>query len=804
MADDIIIKFRADNKQIVQALKELSNLQKKVTKQAQHQTKVYRQLNAQLKKTSTVGKQVAGGMLDITNSGRLLNNTFATMRSKLLLVSFAFGIVTAAISRNIEASDEQEKSVNRLILTFGAQGRALDEYSNQLQETTGFADENINTMMSLFGAFGANVEQTKLLSSATMDLATAHKLDLTEAAMLVSKSFASSTNALSRYSYTLDSTAEPSEKIAALTEQITSKFGGISKAMMQTSGGPLKRAKNSFGDLRESLGKALALGFNPIIDAVDRFNKAMHGGPIRLFTELVLGLTIAFSLYHLVTKSIKGITAIATAIQSAYAASLAATAVAGQAATFSLRAFMATLTTMTGGLAALIFVVGASIAALLEWSGLMKETSSETTKADNALAKYKDNIKKFSTGNGREELDKFYAKLREGNELLQLQVKMLDADFKELFQNITLPTLPDAGLLNDLAIELMALSFTVIPDAEKALKEMIDTYGEHSAEAKKSASALQTLNDRAEELGTNGLNVVEKNQELIETYGSLSAASALYASEIETMNQQFKDNTGMSDEFFDQFIEGSGIMEAIQTGLITSNAELLAVLQENVTLKGALMEADDAEAQSIIKAIVLRESYVGTLKKENAQAKKNKQFKDLDWKVQLTQLGQLTAAVGAVFSADKDSKLKGAKIARAASIIDTAAAVAKASPNWVKMATIAAKGAAQVVKINQQIENIKGEAKDEMALGGLVGGRPHSQGGTIIEAERGEYVMRKDAVDSIGVDSLTALNEGRASDIGGNITINVSGNVLTQDYVEGELAESIKEAIRRGGEFGLN
>ena len=39
---------------------------------------------------------------------------------------------------------------------------------------------------------------------------------------------------------------------------------------------------------------------------------------------------------------------------------------------------------------------------------------------------------------------------------------------------------------------------------------------------------------------------------------------------------------------------------------------------------------------------------------------------------------------------------------------------------------------------------------------------------------------------------------------GANITVNVSGNVMTQDYVEGELAEQIKEAIRRGEDFGIS
>ena len=39
---------------------------------------------------------------------------------------------------------------------------------------------------------------------------------------------------------------------------------------------------------------------------------------------------------------------------------------------------------------------------------------------------------------------------------------------------------------------------------------------------------------------------------------------------------------------------------------------------------------------------------------------------------------------------------------------------------------------------------------------------------------------------------------------GASVTVNVSGNVMSSDYVEGELAEQIKEAIRRGTDFGIS
>ena len=56
--------------------------------------------------------------------------------------------------------------------------------------------------------------------------------------------------------------------------------------------------------------------------------------------------------------------------------------------------------------------------------------------------------------------------------------------------------------------------------------------------------------------------------------------------------------------------------------------------------------------------------------------------------------------------------------------------------------------------------------------------------------------MNRNAVDSIGVGALNAMNQGS-----GGVTVNVSGNVLTQDFVEGELAESIQEAVRKGVSF---
>ena len=92
---------------------------------------------------------------------------------------------------------------------------------------------------------------------------------------------------------------------------------------------------------------------------------------------------------------------------------------------------------------------------------------------------------------------------------------------------------------------------------------------------------------------------------------------------------------------------------------------------------------------------------------------------------------------------------------------------------------------------------IKDDGKvQRFATGGTVRGGDNVP----ILAQGGEFIMSRNAVDSVGIENLNRMNEGGG---GGAVTVNVSGNVLSQDFVEGELAENIKEAIRRGTEFGI-
>tara|TARA_A100001201_G_scaffold143665_2_gene146585 strand:- start:1183 stop:3474 length:2292 start_codon:yes stop_codon:yes gene_type:complete len=77
--------------------------------------------------------------------------------------------------------------------------------------------------------------------------------------------------------------------------------------------------------------------------------------------------------------------------------------------------------------------------------------------------------------------------------------------------------------------------------------------------------------------------------------------------------------------------------------------------------------------------------------------------------------------------------------------------------------------------------------------GGLIGGKRHSQGGTLIEAEQGEFVMSRSAVQAFGVEAMNQINQGQV----GSISVNIQGNVIgNQEFVRDTLIPEIETTIR--------
>jgi len=61
----------------------------------------------------------------------------------------------------------------------------------------------------------------------------------------------------------------------------------------------------------------------------------------------------------------------------------------------------------------------------------------------------------------------------------------------------------------------------------------------------------------------------------------------------------------------------------------------------------------------------------------------------------------------------------------------------------------------------------------------------------IIEAEGGEFIMKREAVKNIGIQNLEAMNQTGS---GSSITVNISGGIIQDDYVRNELIPAINKA----------
>jgi len=196
-------------------------------------------------------------------------------------------------------------------------------------------------------------------------------------------------------------------------------------------------------------------------------------------------------------------------------------------------------------------------------------------------------------------------------------------------------------------------------------------------------------------------------------------------------------------------------------------------------MTSALQGELDARIKNELDALKATDAY------RNASSEKQKQMEKDKMKEFATERKRLWAF-------QKASNLAEAGINIATAITNAMASSGILAPIIVPL--VAAMGAIQLAAI-------AATQPPQFARGGLIGGRRHSQGGTMIEAEQGEFIMSRNAVDSVGIENLNRLNQGGG---GGMVTVNVSGNVLTQDFVEGELAENIKDAIRRGTDFGIS
>lgn len=216
-------------------------------------------------------------------------NDLDTMKSKSLsfvktgLKGIAIGGVAAltgltlAVKDSLKYADEQIKAetrLNQLMMnvkgTTLANVSAVKKYAGVLQKTTTVGDEVTIAGASQLATFKLSADSIQTLLPALQDLAVGtygvnvSQEQMIQSGNLIGKVMGGQVGALSRVGVTFDKTQEKmlktgtqAQKTATLVEVLGQNYGGLAKEMAKTPQGKIIQLKNSFGDIKETIGKSV-------------------------------------------------------------------------------------------------------------------------------------------------------------------------------------------------------------------------------------------------------------------------------------------------------------------------------------------------------------------------------------------------------------------------------------------------------------------------------------------------------------------------------------------------------------------
>ena len=169
--EKIIIKFEPEgHPKLIAAIKRLSVETKKLTGSTTAVTAATKGSTVATKGSTVATKQAATatGVLDTRNkrlakTNGMVANAFATLRSKLLLVAFAYTLVGRHIADMAKKFSIQEDAEKGLEAAIGRVSQGLLDFASAQQKVTTFGDENIIQAMSTIGAYTQEEDQIKFI-----------------------------------------------------------------------------------------------------------------------------------------------------------------------------------------------------------------------------------------------------------------------------------------------------------------------------------------------------------------------------------------------------------------------------------------------------------------------------------------------------------------------------------------------------------------------------------------------------------------------------------------------------------------
>jgi len=209
--------------------------------------------NYKLRVSQTGAKQTETAMNRLAKS---LNN-----------IAFAY-IGYRAAKGIITLTAEQDMAEKRLIATTQRLGATSDAYAKSLmrqasalQRVSVYGDEAIMATQTMLLDLGASPDKMDSVTKATIELASALRMDLSSAARLMGQALSGNVQTLARYLPKVRDLTEAQIANGEVVGMIIKQFGGSAAAEANTLTGAIKQATMATGDLVQAFGKESGLAW---------------------------------------------------------------------------------------------------------------------------------------------------------------------------------------------------------------------------------------------------------------------------------------------------------------------------------------------------------------------------------------------------------------------------------------------------------------------------------------------------------------------------------------------------------------
>jgi hypothetical protein len=711
----------------------------------------------------------------ISTSG--LKRQIGALRNNMLLYAFTIGAIQRVTNnlittyrKQIEAERLLENNLRNIAGVSSEASANLKALASGLQQVTTFGDEAIISAQSLLATFQLSEATIAQLTPRILDMSAAMGTDLRSSAILLGKAFIGETSRLKQIGLVIDETGlamarakGPFKEAAFLLKTFDNNFRGAAEALRKTPLGELDGLNMALGDLTEQLGRtsvpletflnqlklAAVQGITTWAFFFTEWSKLSKGGlgDVLLISEAYENAAKRVrDIMHGTTKSVKDF-----GKASVNASSQASLAEAERQEVIDKS--IEQLDKQISKTRSMIFATYGATESTIAQVAAQRLLSKKEAERVELLGKLKTQLE------ARKELEDIFTKTLEGTvqaqrDNIRLTMAMIQRD-GEMF-----------GTKEQVKIVLEQLK-KAYDDLDPSIQAGIDKDNEYKESIKSSEEALReelrSLQAKADGLSGADLATVrsmELGRALTDTERQLIETIEAYNTIIDEKIEKDESQNTLQNTF-------NNILKSTTEGEIAHLKALIAKIEAN-----AVLIASDQE-----RAIVL-EDLKNKIKELEEEGSTKNLAKDAN------EMANGFLAASRAMSTLKDS----AEITHGQLLQVIGSLMMLAPGGQVPGAVVQSLG----MFVGHTGGLIKNNGIQRFAKGGMVQG----QDNVPILAQAGEFIMRREAVQNIGVENLAEMNRGQGTS---NVTVNIQGNMIGNDeFVRDNLIPQIQKVSRQG------